>query len=218
VRKSPFDPKRIKRAKKDPVKRLTPTVDEFTRIVDEIRVPTMECPQGKHGGQRPLRQDDSADFAAFLGLAGVGQAEAATLTWEQIGETHIRFQRVKTRKEFHVPIYAWLRPLLTDLRKRAGENPSGRVFGIKGARHSLNSACKRLKFPRFTQLALRRCLIGRLWKSGVDRKIIAKWQGHSDGGVLITNTYTEIFGSDDASYEAEQLAKASGKIVKFDAA
>ena len=47
----------------------------------------------------------------------------------------------------------------------------------------------------------------RLWKSGVDKKLIAKWQGHQDGGQLIMDTYTEVFGSDDDTYEVQQLAK-----------
>ncbi|RYD71117.1 MAG: hypothetical protein EOP84_25455 [Verrucomicrobiaceae bacterium] len=47
----------------------------------------------------------------------------------------------------------------------------------------------------------------RLWKSGVDKKLIAKWQGHQDGGQLILHTYTEVFGADDAEYERLQLAK-----------
>jgi hypothetical protein len=60
----------------------------------------------------------------------------------------------------------------------------------------------------------------RLWKSGVDKKLIAKWQGHQDGGELILNTYTEVFGSDDAEYERLQLAKLAPppNIVKLDAA
>lgn len=213
VRRSPFDPKRIKRAKKDPVQRPTPTVDEFTRIVDEIRNPTRPITQGQHGGLRAFRQDDAADFAAFLGLAGVGQAEAAVVEWESVQADRIRFLRIKTRAAFYVPIYPWLRPLLAELREKAGPNPSGPIFRVRDVKHSLASACRRLGLPHFSQRALRRCLIQRLWKSGVDRKMIAKWQGHSDGGVLITSTYTEVFGSDDESYEADQLAKASGKIV-----
>jgi hypothetical protein len=41
----------------------------------------------------------------------------------------------------------------------------------------------------------------------VDKKLIAKWQGHQDGGQLIMDTYTEVFGADDAQYEQQQLAK-----------
>lgn len=41
----------------------------------------------------------------------------------------------------------------------------------------------------------------------MDKKLIAKWQGHQDGGQLIMDTYTEVFGDDDARYEQQQLAK-----------
>ena len=41
----------------------------------------------------------------------------------------------------------------------------------------------------------------------MDKKLIAKWQGHQDGGQLIMDTYTEVFGADDAEYEHQQLAK-----------
>ena len=50
-------------------------------------------------------------------------------------------------------------------------------------------------------------LIRRLWQSGVDYKLIAKWQGHRDGGKLILGTYTEVFGNNDNAYEELQLAK-----------
>lgn len=55
--------------------------------------------------------------------------------------------------------------------------------------------------------AMRQFLIGRLWKAGVDRILIAKWQDHRDGGKLIIDTYTEVFGDDDSAYEKQQLAK-----------
>lgn len=91
VGKSPFDPKRIARAKKLPVKRNTPTIEAFTKIVNEVRTPSLLPQKGMHGGPRSLRQQESADFAAFLGLAGVGQAEAASLSWEDVEEKRIRF-------------------------------------------------------------------------------------------------------------------------------
>ncbi len=53
----------------------------------------------------------------------------------------------------------------------------------------------------------------RLWKAGVDRKLIAQWQGHQDGGQLILDTYTQVFGSDDEEYVRGQLAKIGGGTV-----
>ena len=61
--------------------------------------------------------------------------------------------------------------------------------------------------PTFRSANIRQCLILRLWKAGVDKKLIAKWQGHQDGGQLIMDTYTKVFGDDDAQYEQQQLAK-----------
>ncbi len=107
---------------------------------------------------------------------------------------------------FAVPIYPDLRPFLQCLQKGAGRIPPSRnIFAIKDAKKTLQAACERLGYPRFSQRSIRRFLIGRLWKSGVDRKLIAKWQGHRDGGKLIIDTYTEVFGDDDALYEQQQL-------------
>ena len=44
----------------------------------------------------------------------------------------------------------------------------------------------------------------------MDRKLIAQWQGHQDGGQLILDTYTQVFGSDDEEYVRGQLAKLGG--------
>jgi len=81
------------------------------------------------------------------------------------------------------------------------------VFHIHDAKKALKAACERLGYPNFSQRNIRQCLILRLWKAGVDKKLIAKWQGHQDGGQLIMDTYTEVFGDDDAQYEQQQLAK-----------
>jgi hypothetical protein len=64
-----------------------------------------------------------------------------------------------------------------------------------------------LKLPPFTQRSIRAYRIRRLWQAGIDIKLIAQWQGHRDGGKLILNTYTEVFGSNDKQYIESQLAK-----------
>jgi hypothetical protein len=94
------------------------------------------------------------------------------------------------------------------LKAKAGQVPANRpVFAIKDAKKALATACDRLGYPRFSQRSMRQYLIGRLWKAVVDRKLIAKWQGHRDGGKLIMDTYTEVFGDDDSAYAQQQLAK-----------
>ena len=209
--KNPFDPKIIRKAKKEPIIRLIPSPDEFEKINAEIRRPSWRVEKGKHGGQRPLTQHDSADFAEFLGRAGIGQAEAVGLNWEDIDERRdvIHYRRKKTGRDFNTPIFPWLKPLLTRLRKAAGPHPRGPVFKVMNVKKALRGATQRLGLPNFTQRNLRAMRIKRLWEQGVDVKVIAQWQGHSDGGKLIMGTYTEVFGSNAESYERAQLAKAA---------
>jgi integrase len=199
IAESPFAGVKTKWKKPQEPIRLTPTEDQFRTIVESIR------------SQRYTdHADASADFIEFLGLAGLGQAEAASLTWGDVDLKNNRLitRRHKTGTRFYVPIYLELRQLLERLRKEAENIADGaRVFAIKDAKKALAAACKRLGYPNFSQRSIRRCLIRKLWRAGVDKKLIAKWQGHQDGGQLIIDTYTEAFGDDDLDYEQQQLAK-----------
>lgn len=217
IAKNPFDPKIIRKAKKEPIIRLIPSPEEFEKIIAEIRKPSWKVKKGKRGGQRPMYQHDSADFAEYLGRAGIGQAEAVRLHWEHIDEKRdvISYWRKKTGKPFTTPIFPWLKPLLDRMRAEAGPNPRGPVFKVGNVKKALSGACQRLGLPHFTQRNLRAMRIKRLWEQGVDVKVIANWQGHSDGGKLIMTTYTEVFGSNADSYERTQLAKAAAAEEAF---
>ena len=197
---SPFDSVKTPWKKPEPVKRVVPTQDQFEEIVKNIRAQkyNAEC-------------EDSADFVEFLGLAGLGQAEASSLTWGDVdfanGVLHIK--RQKTSARFQVPMYDHLKPLMERLYKAYLKPPSAdtKVFKILDARKALDGACERLNYHPFTQRNIRAVLIRRLWQSRVDIKLISKWQGHQDGGKLILNTYTEVFGANDADYVKAELAK-----------
>lgn len=213
---NPFDVELIPPKEEQLVRRLVPTEEEFATLIAEIRNPTLKEPnEKKHGGQRRTENPAAADFAEYLGLAGVGQAEAATLEWSDViwEQDIVRYTRHKTGKVFSHPIYPWLMPLL---KRLLAEKPvaKGRIFKVKDVRHSLTAATRRSKLPHFTQRSLRAFLIRRLWTSNVNVKLIAKWQGHSDGGVLIMKVYTEVFGSNDRAYEQAELAKVKFGIVQ----
>lgn len=62
-------------------------------------------------------------------------------------------------------------------------------------------------YYNFSQRNMRQALIRRLWQSQTDPKLIAKWQGHQDGGKLVLDTYTEVFGANDEDYENSQIEK-----------
>ncbi len=71
IAESPAAVLKIKKVKK-PI-RKTPTYEEFQAVVADIRVLT-------HNADAT----DSGDFVEFMGLAGLGQAEATALTWGDI--------------------------------------------------------------------------------------------------------------------------------------
>jgi len=135
---------------------------------------------------------DSADFLEFLGLAGLGQAEASSLRRSDIDFDAGRFVtfRHKTSTGFAVPIFPQLRQLLERLceGKAAGDH----VFKVRNAKKALAGACRRLGLPAFSQRSLRGMFITRAIELGVDVKVIAQWQGHRDGGKLILDTYSHV--------------------------
>jgi len=178
------------RKRKQPI-RSTPTFEQFRQIVDDIRA------------QKFNREaDQSGDFVEFLGLAGLGQAEAASITRADIDLDAGRFicYRRKTDTGFMVPIFPQLRPLMEKLC--GGKKQHERLFSINEARKAIANACKRLGFVRqlpdgrkiaqFTHRSLRRMFITRAIERGVDVKVIAEWQGHRDGGKLILQTYSHV--------------------------
>jgi integrase len=168
------------RTRKTPI-RLTPTFEQFNAIVADIRAQRFNADA-----------EESGDFVEFLGLAGLGQAEAASIKRSDVDldAGRIIVYRHKTDVGFVIPIYPQLRPLVEKLC--AGKRHNERLFTINEARKALANACKRLDFPPFTHRSLRRMFITRAIERGVDVKVIAQWQGHRDGGKLILQTYSHV--------------------------
>ena len=171
----------LKFRKREKPIRLTPTFEQFKAIIADVRA-------------QPFNADaqDSADFLEFLGLAGLGQAEAASLTRADIDFDAGRLItfRHKTSTGFAIPIFPQLRPLLERLCE--GKSNGDSLFTIRDAKKALAGACRRLGYPLFSQRSLRRMFITRAIELGADVKVIAEWQGHRDGGKLILDTYSHV--------------------------
>ena len=93
IAESPFEQVTTRWKKPQEPIRCVPTIEQFQAIVDEIRA------------QRYTKfAAPTADFV-FLGLAGVGQAEAASLTWGDVDwqNERISFLRHKTDVRFYFP-------------------------------------------------------------------------------------------------------------------
>jgi integrase len=172
----------LRRSKIEKPIRTTPSFEEFKAIVENIR-------SQKFNGHDP---EESADFVEFLGLAGLGKGEAASLRQTDIDWEHetITTFRHKTKSGFAIPIYPQLKPLL--LRRRRDDAPNERVFKIDKANQAIANACRRLNLPRYSHISFRRMFITRAIERGVDVKVIAEWQGHKDGGKLILDTYSHV--------------------------
>jgi integrase len=163
--------------------RKTPSFDEFKAIIREIRNQVFNA-----------YAEESADFVEFLGLAGLGLAEARDFYWRDINwqSKQIITFRHKTRSGFAIPLYPQLQPLLEKLREKSGGSPNERVFAIDKASKAIAGACSRLGLPAYTHTSFRRMFITRAIERGVDVKVVAEWQGHKDGGKLILNTYSHV--------------------------
>jgi integrase len=168
-------------AKREKPIRLTPTFEQFKAIIAEVRSQVFN-----------VDAQDSADFLEFLGLAGLGQAEAGSLTCADVDFVagQIITYRHKTSTGFAIPIFPQIRPLLERLCE--GKAHNARVLNISDAKKALAGACRRLGYPPFSQRSLRRMFITRAIERGVDVKVIAEWQGHKDGGKLILDTYSHV--------------------------
>lgn len=192
----------LRSAKREKPIRLTPTFEQFRAIIADVR------------GQRfNADAQDSADFLEFLGLAGLGQGEASSLTRADIDFNRgciITF-RHKTTTGFAIPIFPQVRPLLERLcQKKANGAP---IFKIHDGKKALAGACRRLGFPRFSQRSLRRMFITRAIEKGVDVKVIAQWQGHRDGGKLILDTYSHVNQTHSARMAQLMSDSAPGNVL-----
>jgi integrase len=171
----------LKYLKRETPIRKTPTFEQFQAIVESIRSQLFNGHDA----------DESADFVEFIGLAGLGQAEASSLTWDDVDferQQVITF-RHKTKTGFVIPLYPQLRPLL---ERRFAQRTSDKVFSINNAKKAIAAACKRLNLPIYSHRSFRRMFITRAIEKGVDVKVIAEWQGHKDGGKLILDTYSHV--------------------------
>jgi integrase len=171
----------LKSVKREKPIRITPSFEQFKAIIADVRAQQFNADA-----------QDSADFLEFLGLAGLGQAEAGSLTRADVdfdADRIITF-RHKTVSGFCVPLFPQVRLLLERLCE--GKAHDERVFKIADAKKALAGACQRLGYPPFSQRSLRRLFITRAIERGVDVKVIAEWQGHRDGGKLILDTYSHV--------------------------
>ena len=202
---NPYHDARNKRRKNDKVKREVPTLEQFQQILAHMRANKYN----PHG-------TESADFIEFVGSAAVGQAEIKKLRWGEVDfeKQKIHFHRQKTKRYFHVPLFKnTLLPLLERRRQALGRDPGDEefVFSMNDGKKGLSAATKALGLPSYSQRDLRAMRVTDWVRSGIDIKLISQWQGHSDGGILILSTYSEVISEANDAAEKEAILRLENR-------
>ena len=214
IYRSPLEGVREKKVSR-PI-RTTPTLEEFRAIVASIRSQLQSD-----------TREESADYVEFMGLAGLGQAEAASLTWGDVNfeRGQIITYRHKTKQGFAVPIYPQVVSLLEKRLKRAVElnegkppAPDTKVFSVRDAKKAIESACTRLGFARYSSRSFRRLFITMAIERGIDVKVIAEWQGHKDGGKLILDTYSHVRPAHSAEMAKLMTMEKPSNVIPMESA
>ncbi len=182
--------------------RLTPTMDQFRAIVNSIR-----------SQQFADTREETADFVEAQGCLGLGQAELVNLKWQAVDlkNNTISVLRIKTNTPFEIPIYPQAKALIERREKITGGGPDTPVFSIKDAKVAVSGACRRLKFPPFSQRGFRRMFVTTALENGVNVKTISALQGHQDGGKLILDTYSHVIGRAGKQDAADVIGRAFAK-------
>jgi integrase len=187
LERSPLE--KLKRAKKGEPDRQQPTWEQAERIAADVAAKSAE----------------SGLIVKLMLNFGVGQAEIKFLRGEHIdlanGVGH--FRRKKTGKHFDVPIFPHATGLVEALKAKGRLAAGKSLVDWRNPRKALAAACERLDLPVYEPRALRRSFIVHALEHGIDPRLVARWQGHKDAGLVF-----KVYGKHiDAQHEKRQAQK-----------
>lgn len=161
--------------------RTVPKLETIKAIVEEIR---------KRRGPRAIQAAVMVEFAAYSGLR---PGEMAALRAEDLQGDWLIVRGgkdgTKNYRERMVPINHSLLALIA--RERLGKT-AGRIFKIESQAREMKAACETLGIESVTPYTLRHYFATSAIEAGIDVATVAEWMGHTDGGVLLLNTYTHV--------------------------
>ena len=85
-----------------------------------------------------------------------------------------------------------LRSTLERLKTEMNPAPGDAVISISDARTCLETACRKLGFPKYTHHDFRHFFATTCIESGVDIPTVSRWLGHADGGALAMKRYGHL--------------------------
>ena len=130
----------------------------------------------------------------FLCFTGLRMGEARKLAWKDVMDDRIIIRGTKTSSAFRfLPLFPQLREFLNSMREHRGVvKDSDNVLGRQRIDKALRRACQRVGVEYLRHHDLRHYFATKAVQSGIDMPTIAKWLGHSDGGVLAMKVYSNV--------------------------
>ena len=150
-----------------------------------------------HGGTVWKKACDTRDFVEGLAWTGLRKEEANLLRVRHVdlkeGVIRLSAEIVKNRRNARtVPLIERAKPLFERLVTESSAR-EGKIFAINECQKTLDKLCKAVPSPRITHHDLRHYFASLALHFTKDAKLVAKWLGHSDGGVLVMRVYAHIF-------------------------
>ena len=171
-----------------------PTTEQFDHLLAALDV--------AQSGQSGL-------LVRLLAHTGMRINEARQLNWDDVGEDEIslRAETTKNGRPRCIPFIKGTREVLRALRRIS---KSKLVLNQLDCRRALKFACKLIGSPSFNHHTFRHFFATRCIVSGVDIPTVAKWLGHTDGGVLLLKTYCHLI--DEHSRAMAERVKLGGNL------
>jgi integrase len=158
-----------------------------------------------------IRGQEAVDFVKYMAYAGTRRNETKLMRWDDIsferGNFTVRGEErggPKNGQERVVPLFPPLKSLLLRmLSERPTPKPGERIFTIADPKKCVESAIRKAGLPHFApNHSFRKFFITNALEEGVPANVVAQWVGHSDGGVLVLQTYSHV-----RNKHSEQMAK-----------
>ena len=178
---------------KDTRKPVLPSNADMERIFTEMaRVPNAETYEPERLELLQRQANNASDHARFLAYSGMRLEEGnnSVLGDDEGDLFHVRGTKTVT-SDRRVAVVPAFRVLLDKLAAdKIGKETC--YLAVTSSRQAMARACKRLGLSKIRHHDLRHYFITVCVEAGVDFATVAKWVGHSDGGVLIGKTYQHV--------------------------
>jgi integrase len=183
--------KDIKRKRIIQAKITIPTREQFKNLVDTIRLS-----DGREDSQKKAKA--GADLVELLAYSGCRVSEATAIRWrdvdfEKIALTVTGGATGTKNHEFRViPMTSALRSHLLGIKADGKPKDEDLVSSIASAKKCLETACRKLKYPKFSHHDFRHFYATTCIEAGVDIPTVSRWLGHKDGGALAMRVYGHL--------------------------